>query len=68
MLRSSGSASLYEMGSTGIFVMTSASLRSMRFASFVAPMPGVRGSPGWTGISITEPRCAPLSLRYGPFG
>jgi len=35
---------------------------------FVAPAPGVRGSPGCTGMSMTEPRCAPVSLRYAPFG
>lgn len=28
----------------------------IRFASFVAPTPFVSGSPGWSGMSITEPR------------
>src|SRR5258705_199901 len=38
---SSGFASPYEMGSTGILVMVGASLTAMRFASFVASTPGV---------------------------
>jgi len=44
-VRSSGNASLYEIGSTGIFVMVGASFKSRRFASRVAPTPGVSGSP-----------------------
>ena len=60
---SSGSASPYEIGRTGIFVSVGASLSASRFASVVAPTPGVSGSPGYTGMSITEPRCAPHSLR-----
>src|SRR5215203_3538996 len=43
---SSGCASPYEIGITGIFVNVTASLRSRRFASLVAPTLGVSGSPG----------------------
>src|SRR5256885_6232844 len=42
---SSGCASPYEMGNTGILVMVGASLTCSRFASLVAPTPGVSGSP-----------------------
>jgi hypothetical protein len=34
------------MGITGIFVSVGASFSSSRFAPFVAPTPGVKGSPG----------------------
>src|SRR5204862_91651 len=37
---SSGCASPYEMGNTGILVMVGASLTCSRFASLVAPTPG----------------------------
>ena len=43
---SSGSASAYEIGSTGMRVMVFASLRLNRLAFAVAPTPGVNGSPG----------------------
>ena len=36
----------YETGNTGILVMVGASLTCSRFASLVAPTPGVSGSPG----------------------
>ena len=66
---SSGCASPYEIGSTGIFVRLGASLTASRFASFVAPTPGVSGSPGFDdGKSITLPRCTPSFGRIGPFG
>ncbi len=46
-----------------------ASLTASRFASFVAPTPGVSGSPGFEdGKSITLPRCTPSFGRIGPFG
>ena len=50
---------------TGILVRVGASLRSRRLASLVAATPGVRGSPGKSGMSATEPRWAPSSLRKG---
>jgi hypothetical protein len=65
---SSGFASAYEIGSTGILVSVGASLSASRLAEGVAPTPGVSGSPGNTGMSATEPRCAPHSFRYAPFG
>ena len=37
-------------------------------AVFVAPTPGVSGSPGYVGMSITLPRCAPSFGRQPPFG
>ncbi len=53
---------------TGILVRVGASLRASRLASGVAPTPGVSGSPGKSGMSATEPRCAPRSLRNAPSG
>src|SRR5215203_1613364 len=43
---SSGSASPYEIGSTGIFVSVVTALMSRRLAEDVAPTFGVSGSPG----------------------
>ena len=68
MAASSGCASPYEIGSTGIFMIVGASLTASRLASRVAPMLGVSGSPGCTGMSITLPRCTPSLLRIGPAG
>ena len=65
---SSGCASAYEIGITGIFMMVIASLRSSRFAPGTAPMPGVSGSPGYVGMSSTLPRCTPSFGRNGPAG
>src|SRR5665213_376890 len=65
---SNGNASPYEMGSTGIFVSVGASFIGSRFAFFVAPTPGVRGSPGYVGMSITLPRWTPSAGRRGPLG
>src|ERR1017187_9316882 len=65
---SSGCASPYEIGSTGILVSVTASLSARRLASLVAPTPGVTGSPGYTGMSITLPRCTPSFGRNGPSG
>src|SRR5260370_22537709 len=65
---SSGCASPYESGSTGILVIVGASLMSSRFAFFVAPTPGVSGSPGYVGISATLPRCTPSLGRQAPPG
>src|SRR5271165_3831263 len=64
---SSGCASPYEIGSTGILVIVWASVSARRFASLVAPTPGVSGSPGYC-VSITLPRCTPSGGRYGPAG
>ncbi len=49
-------------------VRTSTSFSASRFAPFVAPTPGVRGSPGWMGMSMTLPRCTPSFGRQAPFG
>ena len=50
-------------------VRLGASLTASRFAAFVAPTPGVSGSPGFEdGKSITLPRCTPSFGRIGPFG
>src|SRR5882762_9808031 len=64
----SGRASEYEIGRTGILVSVGASLIASRFASSVAPTPGVSGSPGNTGMSATEPLWTPFSFRHGPLG
>src|SRR4051812_25265568 len=48
---SNGWASAYEIGNTGILVSVFASASDKRFASFVAPTPGVSGSPGYVGMS-----------------
>ena len=45
-----------------------ASDRSSRSASAVAPTFGVSGSPGNNGMSRTDPRWMPRSMRYGPAG
>ena len=60
---SSGRASAYEMGSTGIFVSVWAFVNSGRVTPPLAATPGVSGSPGYTGMSDTEPRCAECSFR-----
>ena len=66
---SSGCASPYEMGSTGICVMGFASDIGNRLASGVAPTPGVSGSPDHDdAMSETVPRCTPLAGRAGPAG
>ena len=65
---SSGCASAYEIGSTGIFMIVAASSFARRFAPSTAPTPGVRGSPGYVGMSMTLPRCTPSFGRYGPCG
>ena len=48
-------------GNTGILVIVDAFFRFSLFAFFVAPTPGVKTSPGYVGISMTEPRCTPVS-------
>ena len=53
---------------TGIFVSVGASLTASRVADAVAPTPGVSGSPGYTGMSMTLPRCTPPGGRIGPAG
>ena len=58
---------LYGIGMGG-FWGVGASLTLSRLASRVAPMPGVSGSPGYTGMSITLPRCTPSLGRHGPLG
>ncbi len=63
-----GSASPHAIGITGILRMVLASLTGSFLPPGVAPQPGVSGSPVWTGMSITLPRCTPNSGRYGPSG
>src|SRR5439155_1002507 len=47
-----------------VFVTVRAWARSTPLAlSGVAPTPGVSGSPGYKGMSATDPRWAPASLR-----
>src|SRR3954454_4082465 len=65
---SSGCASPYEIGSTGILVMVGASARDRRAAPGTAATPGVSGSPGNCSMSATLPRCTPSLLRIGPAG
>src|SRR2546426_9093481 len=59
---SSGSASPYEIGRTGILVIVDASLRARRFASFVAPTPGVRGDRKSTRLNSSH-----LVISYAVF-
>ena len=42
--------------------------RVRRLAFWVAAMPGVSGSPGYSVMSITEPRWMPRGGRAGPSG
>ncbi len=68
MAASSGCASAYEIGSTGIFRIAFACAIGNRLAFLVEPTPGVKGSPAYSGMSATEPRCTPLAGRHPPCG